>query len=189
MHTVPRPALRTERLRLEPVTALHAPGLFEAARVSRDELLPWMPWAREMTLEAHSRYASEAVKDWKADREFHFAIRGGDVILGLIGLNRDGPQGAELHYWIRSDRAGRGYVTEAARELLRWGVATLGVEVFTLWAGVENQASRRVAEKLGFRDVGPLTSPMAGGLGEFVAEGYELRAADRGRHKENVLTV
>jgi RimJ/RimL family protein N-acetyltransferase len=108
--------------------------------------------------------------------EFHFAVIENDLVLGVIGLNRGRDRSAELHYWLRSDRTGRGYTTEAGARVMEWGVDNLGLERFTLWAGVDNRASRRVAEKLGFRDVGPLPEPMSGGLGTFVAEGYERSA-------------
>ena len=94
-----------------------------------------------------------------------------------MGLNRDGDRSAELHYWIRSDRTGRGYATEAGERILQWGAKQLGLHTFTLWAGVDNRTSRRVAEKLGFRDVGPLPEAMQGGVGAFTAESYE-RSAD-----------
>jgi RimJ/RimL family protein N-acetyltransferase len=177
MSAVRRQTLTTARLLLEPVRVRHAHGLFEAAEVSRDQLVLWMPWAREMTLDTHRDYARRAESDWNGDREFHFVMSEADLILGVIGLNRDGAHSAELHYWIRTDRTGRGLVTEAGRALLRWGASALRLQIFTLWAGTENRASRRVAEKLGFRDVGPLPGPMAGGLGEFLAEGYELPAS------------
>ena len=37
------------------------------------------------------------------------------------------------------------------------------------------EASRRVAEKLGFTHLGPLDWRPEGGLGDFAAESYELR--------------
>jgi len=173
----PRSPLVTRLLRLEPVARRHAEGLYQAARASRAELLPWMPWATEITLEGNQHYAAEAERAWRAGEEFHFAVLEGERVLGVIGLNRDPDSGAELHYWIRSDRSGRGYATEAGERILRWGVDQLGVDGFRLWAGVENRPSRRVAEKLGFRDVGPLPEVMQGGLGTFPAEGY-VRSAD-----------
>ncbi len=162
----------TRRLRLEPVEGRHAEGLYQAARASRAELLPWMPWAIDITLEGNQRYAADAERSWQADEEFHFAVLEDALVLGVMGLNRDHEGSAELHYWIRSDRAGRGYTTEAGERILQWGAETLGLHSFTLWAGIDNRASRRVAEKLGFRDVGPLPEPMSGGLGTFLAEGY-----------------
>ena len=168
----PRSPLVTRRLRLEPVAARHAEGLYQAARASRAELLPWMPWAIDITLQGNQHYAADAERSWEAGEEFHFAVLEDALVLGVMGLNRDPEGSAELHYWIRSDRAGHGYTTEAGECILRWGVEQLGVKSFTLWAGVENLASRRVAEKLGFRDVGPLPEPMHGGLGTFLARGY-----------------
>jgi ribosomal-protein-serine acetyltransferase len=168
-----RTPLVTRRLRLEPVAVRHAEGLYQAARASREELLPWMPWASEITLEGNQHYAADAERSWRACEEFHFAVLEDGVVLGVMGLNRNPDGSAELHYWIRSDHSGRGYTTEAGERILRWGGEELGVESFTLWAGVGNRASRRVAEKLGFLDVGPLPEPMQGGLGSFQAQGYE----------------
>jgi ribosomal-protein-serine acetyltransferase len=170
-------ALESIRLRLEPVAARHAEGLYQAALASRAQLLPWMPWAAEITLESNQNYTTEAERGWDAGEEFHFAIMENDLVLGVIGLNRGRDGTAELHYWMRSDRTGRGYATEAGMCILQWGADVLRPESFTLWAGADNHASRRVAEKLGFRDVGPMPEPMRGGLGTFVAEGYERPAA------------
>ena len=95
-------------------------------------------------------------------------------MLGVAGLNRNGDGSVELHYWIRSDRAGRGLTTEACRALIAWAPGALGVRRLTLWAGRANTASRRVAAKLGFAHLGPLDWRPDGGLGTFDAESYEL---------------
>jgi RimJ/RimL family protein N-acetyltransferase len=175
----PRAVLATRRLHLEPVSASHAVGLYQAGLASRAQLLPWMPWAREITLEGNQHYTAEAERAWSADKEFHFAATVDGLVLGVIGLNRGADRSAELHYWIRSDRTGLGYATEAGRRILQWGAEQLGLQTFTLWAGVDNQTSRRVAEKLGFRDVGPLPDLKEGGLGVFLAESYQRPAETR----------
>jgi RimJ/RimL family protein N-acetyltransferase len=174
----PRTPIETRRLRLEAVSAQHIEGLYQAALASRTQLLPWMPWAVEISLQSNQNYAAEAERSWNIDDEFQFAVLEDDLFLGVIGLNRDGDRSAELHYWIRSDRAGRGYATEAGERIMRWGAEQLGLHTLTLWAGVDNRASRRVAEKLGFRNVGPLPERMEGGLGTFPAEGYERSMDD-----------
>jgi ribosomal-protein-serine acetyltransferase len=176
MQGQPRAVLKTARLRLEPVSAIHAEGLYQAALASRAQLLPWMPWARDITLKSNREYVAEAEGCWTAGKEFHFAVTEDDLVLGVIGLNRDGDRSAELHYWIRSDRTGRGYTTEAGERILRWGAEQLDLQTFTLWAGVDNRSSRRVAEKLGFRDVGPLPHAVDGGLGSFRARSYRRPA-------------
>src|SRR5579859_4076903 len=140
------------------------------------ELLPWMAWAREPSLAQAVVMTQRAPRDWLDDRAFHFALveRETGEVLGVAGLNREGPGTAELHYWIRSDHAGRGLTTEACRELIDWARAPVQLRTLTLWAGRENLASRRVAEKLGFTHLGPFAWRPEGGLGEFAAENYEL---------------
>lgn len=56
----------------------------------------------------------------------------------------------ELGYWLGITFWGRGYVPEAARELLRHGFENLGMA--GIWCGYYdgNEKSKRVQEKLGF---------------------------------------
>ena len=80
-------------------------------------------------------------------------------IVGFAGLRRFGPQGSrgvrgpagevELLYALRPDRWGRGLATEAAREVLRFGLQDVGLEEILAGADLENAASFRVMERLG----------------------------------------
>jgi RimJ/RimL family protein N-acetyltransferase len=173
---VPRKILKTERLELEPVSPAHAESLYRAAVDSRPELLPWMPWARAPSLAATRKQSEITQRAWRQGDEFHFCLieLGNHQVLGVAGLNRNGDGSAELHYWIRSDHAGRGLTTEACQALIAWAPRALGVRRLTLWAGRDNSASRRVATKLGFAHVGPLDWRPDGGFGTFAAESYEL---------------
>ena len=179
--TVRPDTLQTKRLGLEPVSPTHAEALHHAVVESRPELLPWMPWAREPTLESGREAAASSRRAWRDDREFHFVVveRNTRAVLGIVGLNREGVETAELHYWIRSDHTGQGLATEACQALIKWARQVLGVQRLTLWAGRDNHASRRVAEKLGFFHTGPLGWRPEGGLGTFEAEAYELQMAAR----------
>jgi ribosomal-protein-serine acetyltransferase len=165
--------IETERLVLELIDSQHADGLLEATIASRPELLPWMPWAREPTIDGVREMVEENKHD---DTTLSFAIveRSTAAVLGVIGLNSNEDGSFELHYWMRTDRTGCGLTTEAGGALLEWARLRLGVTRFTLWAGKDNVASRRVAEKLGFVHIGPLGWRPEGGLGEFDAESYEL---------------
>lgn len=135
-----------------------------------------MPWAREPTEEGTREVTGANVRDWMADHIFNFAVidKESHMVLGVAGLNRNRSGEVELHYWIRTDHAGRGLTTEACKALIEWAASTLRLQRLTLWAGRDNLASRRVAEKLGFRHIGPLSWRPDGGLGDFDAESYEL---------------
>ncbi|SRR6266852_2549183 len=172
---VERVRLKTERLILQPIAPSHSKAIFAAVVASRQELLPWMPWAKEPTLAGTREAAAGSRRDWRAGARFRFAVveRATNMVLGVVGLDREGHDSADLAYWIRSDHAGRGLTTEACRTLIDWGTDTLGLSRVTLWAGRDNHASRRVAVKLGFAHVGPLDWQPEGGLGNFRAEMYE----------------
>jgi RimJ/RimL family protein N-acetyltransferase len=77
-------------------------------------------------------------------------------LLGAVGLvhltERDVAAGGrgEIGFWCAPWARGRGVITDAARLLCRWAFEQLGLARIDWYAEVGNDASRRVAEKLGF---------------------------------------
>ncbi|HSX21210.1 MAG TPA: GNAT family N-acetyltransferase, partial [Gaiellaceae bacterium] len=79
-------------------------------------------------------------------------------LLGSIGLRwNDDRDVAEVGYWLRSDARGRGLATRALVLVSRIAFVE-GAARLQLRAAVGNDASRRVAEKAGFRLEGVLRS-------------------------------
>jgi RimJ/RimL family protein N-acetyltransferase len=79
-------------------------------------------------------------------------------LLGSVGARWDEPhEVAEMGYWLRADARGAGVIPRALRLATDHAFATGAARVF-LRAAVENEASRRVAEKIGFRLEGVLRS-------------------------------
>jgi ribosomal-protein-serine acetyltransferase len=153
-----RATLATARLRLEPVGPEHAEELWRATEASLPELRQWMFWAGDADASSTRAFAQGAVEEWDEGSGFHFAIRDGDGLAGMIGIDVPAPARrlGELGYWVTSDRTGRGYATEAGTMVVRFGLRAAGLYRLELRAGVENLASRRVAEKIGFRREGAL---------------------------------
>jgi ribosomal-protein-serine acetyltransferase len=154
--------LSTARLVLEPVSRRHDGDLFQASLASRAELLPWMPWAVDLSMDAQSAYAGRAAAEWDSGSPA-FAITEHGMAIGVIGLMRESDTDYEIHYWLASDRTGRGYVTEAAQALLEWARDALGARRIVLHAGMENRRSLAVAERLGFTRDGEVEGGMTGG--------------------------
>ena len=80
-----------------------------------------------------------------------------DIAIGSIELKLNGhtdmtekEDECELGFWLGKQFWGKGYMPEAARELLRHGFETLGMT--TIWCGYYdgNSKSKRVQEKIGF---------------------------------------
>jgi ribosomal-protein-serine acetyltransferase len=157
----------TDRLLLEPIGPVHAEELWRATEASLPELRLWMFWAGSADPDSTRAFAEEAEREWADGIAFHFAIRDRDGIAGGLGIEVPVPvrRLGELGYWVASGRAGRGYATEAGAAAVAFAFDAIGLYRLELRAGVENVASQRVAEKLGFRREGTLRRgcPLADG--------------------------
>ena len=155
---IERVAIRTERLVLHPVEPELAEGIWEATRLSMEELRPWLSWAATGSPEQTRTFTEEAARDWEAGTGYNFAVLAEGEVAGTIGLHT--PMAArrigEVGYWLRTDRTGSGYATEAGKAIVSFGFETVQLARLELRAGVENRPSQRVAERLGFRQEGRL---------------------------------
>ena len=79
-------------------------------------------------------------------------------VLGSIGIRRNDDAVGEIGYWIRGEARGQGITTRAVALLARWALTEGGLARVQLRADVKNVASRRVAEKAGFKLEGILRS-------------------------------
>ena len=82
--------------------------------------------------------------------------------IGSIGLHRDRKRNLpasvvrEIGYWLGRPYWGRGFMPEAVRAVLDYAFAKLQLELVSCSHFPDNDASRRVIEKLGFRYEGLL---------------------------------
>lgn len=72
------------------------------------------------------------------------------VLIGAVGYMPQPDGSAEIGYWIGKPWWGQGYATEAARALVHYCFAAAGYNRLTCAHFVDNIASGRVIEKLGF---------------------------------------
>jgi RimJ/RimL family protein N-acetyltransferase len=74
-------------------------------------------------------------------------------LIGNCGVRLDAPGAHEgdIGYELDPDHWGRGYATEAARAIVRFGFAELGLHRIWSWCVADNVGSARVLEKLGMR--------------------------------------
>lgn len=86
------------------------------------------------------------------------------ALVGCIGIDRKGDD-AELGYWIARQHWGRGYATEAGRAVLEIS-AMLGHQRLVASHFLDNPASGRVLQKLGFVATGRVATRHSCGRGE-----------------------
>lgn len=159
---MPRPHLTSDRLVLQRFTRRDASTLDAAIRESLADLNQWLPWARlDYTTSDTTSFIRESIQAWKEERAWDYSIRMLDDPkrhLGNISFWTVSKLGkiAEIGYWVRSTETGRGICTEAVDLLLEEAFNSLGYHKVVLRIAVGNDASDRVAEKLGFTREGVL---------------------------------
>ena len=93
------------------------------------------------------------------DREAFAIVDDGEFLgLAFAPLIEREARTVELGYVVAPSARGRGVGTEALRLLTEWVFSTLGAERIELLIGVDNEASKRVAERCGYVREGVLRS-------------------------------
>ncbi|MHC1769402.1 MAG: GNAT family N-acetyltransferase [Verrucomicrobiia bacterium] len=154
-----KPALKTERLILRPLTLEDAPVVQHLA--GRREIA-------DTTISIPHPYSAQQARDWisghmEARAQLKGMVFGVELtrtnqLIGTIGLREIDQEHlkAEMGFWIGMDWWGNGYATEAARRLIRYGFQELGLNRIYAHHMVRNPASGRVLEKIGMQREGLL---------------------------------
>jgi ribosomal-protein-serine acetyltransferase len=175
-----RRALQTSRMTLVPSEVDHAESLWEAVEASLPELRPWMAWAIDDSFEQNRDFLKMCESMWRSGDGWTFTIFVDGAAAGTLGLGGYEPliSCAELGYWIRTDLAGRGLMTEAAAAVVDYGFNELRLHRIELHAALNNHKSIRVAEKLGFRRAGVLRDGSRGEGGWYDCHVFDLLETD-----------
>lgn len=147
--------LTTERLLLRAFTLDDAPALQRLVN-SREVALntlripfPYPDGEAERWISTHD--------DTKGDHVFAVTLRNTAEFIGCVGLHVKADHGhAELGYWIGVPYWGRGYATEAAAAVVRFGFETLPLNRIFANHFSRNAMSGRVLQKIGMRHEGTL---------------------------------
>lgn len=148
--------IETERLVVRCWSPADAPLLKAAIDMSLEHLRRWMPWALSEPSELDAvearltRYRSEFLEGVGFVYGL-FDSAESEVVGGSGLMPRVGPGALEIGYWIRVDRTGRGFATEATAALTRAGLALAEVERIQIHVDPNNRASASVPRKLGYR--------------------------------------
>jgi RimJ/RimL family protein N-acetyltransferase len=156
---------RTERLLLRPGWVEDAPALFRAiADEGIVRNLASAPWPYSFA-NAEAYLMTE-----RPASEPNFLIfrrtGGAPELIGSIGLGFRPSGRTELGYWIARPHWGHGYATEAGRAVIEMGRSSLRLRKLHSGHFLDNPASGRVLEKLGFRPTGIVAPRFSAGRGE-----------------------
>jgi len=145
--------LQTERLVLRPWRETDAESLYEYAK--DPDVGPVAGWPPHKSVEE----SLNIIRTVFTGKEcYAICKKDSDEAIGAVELKLKGhtdmtdrEDECELGYWLGKPFWGKGYMPEAAKEIIRHGFEELGMT--TIWCGYYdgNNKSKRVQEKVGFR--------------------------------------
>ena len=131
-----------------------AQTLHEAIKASFAEIHPWMPWCVEpVRIEEQRDFIERGFLAWATARAFDYGIfdATGSQIGAISLMDRVGPGGLEIGYWLRTDMTGGGIITRAVRRLTELGLALPEISRIEIHCDAANERSAAVPKRLGFR--------------------------------------
>lgn len=147
--------IETERLVIRCWNPSDAILLQQATAVSRDHLLPFMPWAHDEPQTVDQKV--ELLRKFRAafDRheDYSYAIFNADEsrLLGSIYYyTRPLGNAFEIGYWMHKDFINQGYITESTAALTKIGFEVYALDRLEIFCAFENPGSAAIPRKLGY---------------------------------------
>jgi RimJ/RimL family protein N-acetyltransferase len=101
-------------------------------------------------------YPDGAAEEWISRSHPHTFVIDDGQLVGVTGLMLKGDEIAELGYWVGVPFWNRGYASEAARQIIRYGFEDCGLHRIFAGHYTRNPASGRVMQKAGMTFEGTL---------------------------------
>jgi ribosomal-protein-serine acetyltransferase len=151
--------------------------LFNLIERNRERLRPWIdPYTLPETLKGTLNHIArclhqeegDSAEAWKLYGDYFITMTGyfpGHTPQRTMGLWVNGKlsgelmfsrledsfTAAEFGYWITAEQEGKGIITRCISALMDYGVDIMEIQRFVICCAVNNQRSRSVAERLGYR--------------------------------------
>ena len=98
-------------------------------------------------------WVAEHPAEWARGEAYRFAVLHGDRLIGQADIDEIAAGEGDLGYWLERAAWGAGLASEAARALVEFAFDHLALRRIRSGHAVENVASGRILEKLGFQPI------------------------------------
>ena len=147
--------LETERLTLTAYRPEDAQDLYDYAK--NPNVGPIAGWAPHKNVEESEMIIREMFMPVEA---WAIRLKGQDKVIGTIALEYDKyrpeSNSREIGYSLAEEHWKHGYMTEAAKEVMKFAFDELGLDQIGICTGEVNKRSQRVIEKCGFKYEGTI---------------------------------
>ena len=145
------PTLETERLLLRRMLVSDCYDMYEYAR--RPDVTKYLTWSPHSSVDYTKEYLAHLSHHYQLGDFYDWAVilKAENKMIGTCGFTRFHfpHDAAEVGYVINPEYRGRGIAPEALRAVLAFGFETVGLHRIEAKFVADNEASRRVMEKVG----------------------------------------
>ncbi len=146
-----------ENLKLVLTTTLLSEEIFQLIDINREYLKKWLPWLNSSSRPEDTKsFIETCLNGFSKMEQLHCTILYNDSIAGLVGFNSINwtTKTGYIGYWLSERETGKGIMTSAVKELEKIGFTDLKLEKTEIRCAYENTGSRRIPEKLGYKNEG-----------------------------------
>ena len=147
-------------LKLALVEPKFASIYLEIVSNQRDYLSEWLAWPPHAENEEFFlSFIKKSLHDYADGKSLVCAMIYQNEVAGNISFNaiNHDLQKVEIGYWLRRDLQGKGIVSKSLTKLIDYAFTELNMQKVQISAAVDNQASRGVCDRLGFKLEGIIT--------------------------------
>jgi RimJ/RimL family protein N-acetyltransferase len=160
-------------------------ALHKGIHESISAMEPWMAWANEKySKDMALNFVTMMRAQWSNGSVYAFAITDAKTgeFTGSCSLSHINPayHFCNLGYWVRTSRHGEGIAGRSAKLAARFAFEKANLIRAEIVIAVGNEASKRVAEKIGAHYEGILLNRMVVGMQIYDAHMYSLLPSDFG---------
>lgn len=130
-----------------------AEAMFSLVDAGRDYLREWLPWVDEnVSAEGTRGFIELTLQQFASNRGFQAGVIFEGQLAGVIGFHPIDWEHSQvtIGYWLGEEFQGRGIMTRACRAMVNIAFSEYGLNRVEVRAGVGNEKSRAIPERLGF---------------------------------------
>jgi ribosomal-protein-serine acetyltransferase len=135
----------------------HAEELYELTVRNKEHLHQYLPWVGQITnVEQTRNFILSSLMAFAQNHSFASGIRYKGGLVGSIALHtiQWSSKQTSFGYWLSASHLGKGITTKACITLLHYAFQELQLNKVSIQARTDNEKSRAVPERIGFRKEG-----------------------------------
>jgi len=146
-----------DRISMRTFTESDAGSLFQVVDGNRSHLREWLPWLdRNTSVRDSLQFIQSTIVQYEQDKGFVCGIYFERKLVGTCGYHsiENIEEGVAIGYWLAQSAIGHGIVSKCTSFLIDYAFDTLRLVKVNIPVAVQNNRSRAVCERLGFKSEG-----------------------------------